>query len=47
MHLMTGVLDMKMWGLHVANTACDKVQSKGQIHSHFEADFLDELLDAS
>lgn len=29
MHLMSGALDMKIRGSHVANIACDKVQGKG------------------
>lgn len=40
---MTGELDMKMWNLHVANTAHDRVQVQNEgpasACSHFEADF--------
>lgn len=46
-HVMSGALDMKIGGSHVANIACDKVQGKGWGCSHFKADFLDGLLDAS
>lgn len=46
---MIGDLDMKIWDLHVANIARDKVQvqSEGPACSHFEEDFLNVLLNAN